>query len=94
MNATVHGEGYSGPEIQTEADLVLLEKLLTVLPTLRPVFSNRGGEVRVLSVKSAVAHIDLVGSKDSDDQLAGLEGSLRLMLIQRVPGLKEVIFES
>jgi Fe-S cluster biogenesis protein NfuA len=94
MNASVDRKDYSGPEIQTEADLILLESLLKVLPTLRPVFSNRGGEVRVLSIRYAVAHVDIVGAKEPDQELAGLENSLRLMLLQRVPGLKEVVFES
>lgn len=78
----------------TEQDRALIEPLNKVLDSLRPIFRAEGGEVHLDSIKEGVARIAFGGGCEGcNGWLAGMEGGLRLMLLEHVPGLKEVIFE-
>jgi Fe-S cluster biogenesis protein NfuA len=78
----------------TEADLGLIEPLNTVLGILQPILQSEGGDARLRSIREGVARIAFGGGCEGcGGALAGMEGGLRLMLMERVPGLKEVVFE-
>ena len=88
------GSAHHPVETATDQDRLLIEPLNKVLDSLRPVFRSEGLNAHLHSVKNGVAHIVFGGGCEGcDGALAGMEGGLRLMLIERVPGLKEVIFE-
>jgi len=82
-------------ELFSDADRALAEKVSKVITSLQPIFQQEGGTVRLISVSESIARIEF--SSDSCEGcgggMAGMEGGLRLMLMERVPGLKEVIFE-
>lgn len=88
------GSAQQAVETATEQDRSLIEPLNKVLDSLRPVFRSEGLNARLHSIKNGVAHVVFGGGCEGcNGALAGMEGGLRLMLIERVPGLKEVIFE-
>ena len=76
-------------------DQSLAESVSSVLTSLEPIFRHEGGMVKLISVKDNVAHLELTSEscEGCGSGLAGMEGGLRLMLLERVPNLKEVIFE-
>ena len=81
--------------LSSEADLALSESVSAVLTSLEPIFRHEGGMVKLISVKDNIAHLELTSEscEGCGSGLAGMEGGLRLMLLERVPNLKEVIFE-
>ena len=88
------GSAHHPVETATDQDRLLIEPLNKVLDSLRPIFRAEGGDARLHSIKEGVAHIVFGGGcEDCNGLFAGMEGGLRLMLLERVPGLKEVIFE-
>lgn len=81
-------------ETTTEHDRELVEPLNKVLEKLRPIFHAEGGDAVLLAVREGVAHIAFGGGCEGcGGATSGMEGGLRLMLLERVTGLKEVIFE-
>jgi len=76
-------------------DQSLAESVSSVLASLEPIFRHEGGMVKLISVMDNVAHLELTSEscEGCGSGLAGMEGGLRLMLLERVPNLKEVIFE-
>jgi Fe-S cluster biogenesis protein NfuA len=82
-------------ETVTEADRTLAERVGAVLASLEPIFRHEGGHARLVSVKNEVAHIELTNEmcEGCGSALTGMEGGLRLMLMERIPCLKEVVFE-
>ena len=81
-------------ETASEPDRALTEPLRKVLETLKPILQLEGGDARLHSIREGVARIAFGGGCEGcGGALAGMEGGLRLMLLERVPGLKEVIFE-
>ncbi|HEY3296955.1 MAG TPA: NifU family protein [bacterium] len=84
-----------GADAITDTDRTMAENVSKMLASLQPIFQREGGTVRLISVRGGVAHVEF--SSESCDGcgggMAGMEGGLRLMLIERVPGLSEVVFE-
>ena len=81
-------------ETASESDRGLIEPLGKALDALRPILRSEGGDARLHSIREGVARIAFGGGCEGcGGALAGMEGGLRLMLMERVPGLKEVIFE-
>jgi hypothetical protein len=92
MYAVDHRSSAPAIEGLGEADREILERLMVELGKLRPVFHSGGGDARVVSLWEGVARIEFGGRQVEAVGIAGMEGSLRLMLLQRVPGLREVVF--
>lgn len=68
-----------------------LDKLIT---SLRPIFMEEGGDAHAVSVCGGVARVAFGGGCEGcGGALENMEGGLRLMILERVPGLREVIFE-
>ena len=81
------------PQATNETDRELHTALETALNKLRPILMAEGGDTRVASVEDGVARIELLGGCEGcGGGIASMTGGLRLMLLERVPGLKEVIF--
>ncbi|MBU0508645.1 NifU family protein [bacterium] len=92
MNIELTGRDQS--ETATDSDRLILETLRGALTKLRPIFMEEGGDARIVSVKNGIARIELLGGCEGcGGGIEAMAGGLRLMLIERVPGLKEVVFE-
>jgi len=74
-------------------DQDVLSALEATLKKLKPILLTEGGDTRISSVEEGVARIELLGGCEGcGGGIATMAGGLRLMLLERVPGLKEVIF--
>jgi Fe-S cluster biogenesis protein NfuA len=81
-------------EPPTGADAEPFAKLDALIESLRPIFQMEGGDAKVISVKDGVARVAFGGGCEGcGGALSSMEGGLRLMIQEKVPGLKEVIFE-
>ncbi len=75
-------------------DAEIFAKLDALIQSLRPIFQSEGGDAKVLSVTSGVAHIGFGGGCEGcGGGVSAMKGGLRLMIQENVPGLKDVIFE-
>jgi Fe-S cluster biogenesis protein NfuA len=75
-------------------DREIHSKLLVMLAALQPIFQAEGGQAQLLSVQDGVARIAFgSGCSGCDSGPAAMTGGLRLTLLERIPGLKDVIFE-
>lgn len=79
---------------ESDADRTLTEGVSRMLTSLEPVIRHEGGRARLMAIKEGIARLELGGDfcEGCSAALAGMEGGLRLMLLERVTGLKEVIF--
>jgi Fe-S cluster biogenesis protein NfuA len=93
MYAAPHRKTTLSLEGLSESDREILERLIQALDKLRPLFHSEGGDAQIASLRDGVARIEFGGRRAEVGTTAGMEGGLRLMLLERVPGLKEVIFE-
>lgn len=81
------------PTATNATDQDLFAALETALKKLRPILQSEGGDTRIASVDEGVARIELVGGCEGCcGGIASMAGGMRLMLLERVPGLKDVIF--
>ena len=83
------------PQTHTsEADRIQFEQLDKLIMSLRQIFLDEGGDAKAVSVKDGVAHVAFGGGCEGcGGALSNMEGGLRLMIQEKIPGLKEVIFE-
>lgn len=78
----------------TPEDLVVYEKVEKILDMFRPVLLEEGGDARLLTVTDGVAYIDFGGGCEGcGSALASLEGGVKLTLKEKVPGLREIVFQ-
>ena len=78
----------------TAEDNEKFAKLNTLIESLRPIFQMEGGDARAVSVQDGVARVAFGGGCEGcGGALSNMEGGLRLMIQERVPGLKDVVFE-
>ncbi len=81
-------------ETPTGADVEIFNKLDALVESLRPIFMEEGGDAKLVSVKDGVARIAFGGGCEGcGGALASMEGGLRLMIHEKVTGIREVIFE-
>ena len=91
---TVNLTSFPQVETPTGADAETFAKLDALIESLRPIFQMEGGDAKVTSVKDGVAHVAFGGGCEGcGGALSSMEGGLRLMIQERIPGLREVIFE-
>ncbi len=75
-------------------DTEIFAKLDALIQSLRPIFQSEGGDAKVLSVNAGVARIAFGGGcENCGGGLSAMEGGLRLMIQENVPGVQDVIFE-
>ncbi len=88
--------GNSSAITATDADRELLAALEVQLKKLRPIFQEEGGDVQISSIESGIARLAFISNACAGcgGGLGVFEGGLRLMLLERVPGLKDVVFET
>ena len=91
---TVNLSSFPQVEPPTGADVETFAKLDALIESLRPVFQMEGGDAQVVSVKEGVARVAFGGGCEGcGGALSSMEGGLRLMITETIPGLREVIFE-
>lgn len=77
----------------TEHDRELLAALERELGKLMPILLAEGGDPRIASVLDGVARIDLNGGCEGcGSGVMAMSGGLRLMLLERTAGLRDVVF--
>ena len=78
----------------TDTDQELRSQLSAVVDRLRPIFQDEGGDVRLTSLTDGVAHISFGGGCEGcGGGVQAMGPGLKLMLMEKVPGLKDVVFE-
>lgn len=91
---TVNLTSFPQVETPTGPDAEVFGKLDALIESLRPIFQMEGGDAKVVSVKDGVARIAFGGGCEGcGGALSSMEGGLRLMIQEKVPGLREVVFE-
>jgi Fe-S cluster biogenesis protein NfuA len=81
---------------QTTADEVLAVKVEKMLDMFRPILHSEGGDAKMISLKEGVAVIRMEDSGCSgcgSTPMAALQPGLRMTLLEKVEGLKDVVFE-
>jgi len=81
---------------QTELDNSFREKVVKMLDMFRPILQSEGGDAKLVSLKEGVAVIQMEDAGCSgcgSTPMAVLEPGLRLTLLEKVEGLKDVVFE-
>ncbi len=87
-------ENYRPEPFTTDDEKVQFELLEKLVTSLRPILLEEGGDAQPVSVRDGVARVAFGGGCEGcGGALENMEGGLRLMILERVPGLKEVIFE-
>lgn len=93
INLTTFDKGSSKP-YETEDEKRQFEQLDKLINSLRPIFMEEGGDAKAISVRDGVATVAFGGGCEGcGGALSNMEGGLRLMIIEKVSGLREVIFE-
>lgn len=78
----------------TDTDRELSALLAQELTKLAPTLAREGTQARLIAVHDATAHIIFADHEEGCGGMSGyMKGGLRLMLLEKVTGLKEVIFE-
>ena len=78
----------------TDTDQELRTKLSAVVDRLRPIFQDEGGDVRLTALTDGVAHISFGGGCEGcGGGVQAMGPGLKLMLMEKVPGLQDVVFE-
>jgi Fe-S cluster biogenesis protein NfuA len=84
----------SATPYKTDAEKEQFEQLDKLINSLRPIFLEEGGDAKAMSVHDGVATVAFGGGCEGcGGALSNMEGGLRLMIIEKVSGLREVIFE-
>ncbi len=77
-----------------ETEKAQFEQLDKLIQSLRPIFIEEGGDAKTVDVRDGVARIAFGGGCEGcGGALSNMEGGLRLMILEKVTGLREVIFE-
>ena len=91
---TVNMSTFPPVETPTGPDAEIFAKLDALIESLRPIFQMEGGDAKAVTVKDGVARVAFGGGCEGcGGALSSMEGGLRLMIQEKIPGLKEVIFE-
>jgi Fe-S cluster biogenesis protein NfuA len=84
------------PEVETPTgtDMEMFSKLNALIESLRPIFQTEGGDAKLVSVKDGVVRVAFGGGCEGcGGALSSMEGGLRLMIQEKVKGIREVVFE-
>ncbi|MCC6475925.1 NifU family protein [bacterium] len=85
----------SSIETTTDLDLELSAKVEKLLDMFRPIFHSEGGDAQLLSLKEGVATITMGGGCDGcNASLSAMEGGVRRTILEKTPGLREVVIVS
>ena len=72
------------------AQFEALDKLIN---SLRPIFMEEGGDGKAVRVRNGIAYVAWAdGCEGCGSPLENLEGGLRLMIQERIPGVRDVVF--
>lgn len=94
MTMTVNLSKVDSVGIPTVEDQRSYEHLNALIESLRPIFQMEGGDAKVVSVVDGVARVAFGGGCEGcGGALSSMEGGLRLMIQEKIAGLREVIFE-
>lgn len=76
-----------------EEDRVVYENVINLLSSLQPILQSEGGDARVIGFEAGVVHIELAGGCEGcGGGVAQLLPGLKMMLMEKIPGLKGVEF--
>jgi Fe-S cluster biogenesis protein NfuA len=82
-------------ETSTELDLELSQKVEKLLDMFRPIFQSEGGDAQLISLKEGIASLTMGGGCEGcGGSLSAMEGGLKRTLLEKVPGLREVVIVS
>ncbi|MBI5060125.1 NifU family protein [candidate division KSB1 bacterium] len=93
INLTTFNKGGTEP-FTNDDERAQFEALDKLIDSLRPIFMEEGGDAKAVCVRDGVARIAFGGGCEGcGGALESMEGGLRLMIQERIPGLREVVFE-
>jgi Fe-S cluster biogenesis protein NfuA len=73
-------------------DSAMVAQIETILLKLRPIVQSEGGDIRMVSLSEGVLQLELAGGCEGcGGGVATLLPGMRLMLLERVTGLKDVL---
>jgi Fe-S cluster biogenesis protein NfuA len=81
---------------QTAPDEVLASKVEKMLDMFRPILHSEGGDAKMISLKEGIAVIRMEDSGCSgcgSTPMSSLQPGLKMTLMEKVEGLKDVRFE-
>lgn len=91
---TVNMTSFPQVEEPAGADIEIFAKLDALIESLRPIFQLEGGDAKLVAVKDGVVRVAFGGGCEGcGGALSSMEGGLRLMIQEKVAGIREVIFE-
>lgn len=93
INLTTFDKSSATP-FETDTEKVQYEQLDKLINSLRPIFIEEGGDAKAISVRDGVATVAFGGGCEGcGGALSNMEGGLRLMIQEKITGLREVVFE-
>jgi Fe-S cluster biogenesis protein NfuA len=81
---------------QTASDEILTAKVEKMIDMFRPILHSEGGDAKMISLKEGVAVIQMEDSGCSgcgSTPMAALQPGLKRTIMEKVDGLKDVVFE-
>ena len=79
-------------ETLTHLDIEHAQKITKLLDMFRPIFQAEGGDAQLLSLKEGIATVSMGGGcQGCGGSLSAMEGGVQRTLLEKVPGLKEVV---
>jgi Fe-S cluster biogenesis protein NfuA len=83
-----------GTPFTNDDERVQFEALDKLINSLRPIFVEEGGDARAVRVRDGIAYVAwAAGCEGCGSPLESMEGGLGLMIQERIPGVRGVVFE-
>ena len=83
-------------ETLTDLDRSLLESVAAILDKYRPILQSEGGDASLVSIKDGIATIHMTDTGCAgcgSTPMAVLEPGMKRTMLEKVEGLKDIIFE-
>ncbi|MBU1637814.1 NifU family protein [bacterium] len=80
----------------TDVDKSLVESVSAILKKYRPVLQSEGGDAELISIKDGIVHIRMTDSGCAgcgSTPMAMLEPGMRATIMEKVKGLRDIVFE-
>jgi Fe-S cluster biogenesis protein NfuA len=80
----------------SDLDQTLLDNVSTILNRYRPILQSEGGDAELVSVKEGIAVIKMLDTGCAgcgSTPMAVLEPGIRSTIMEKVEGLKDIVFE-
>jgi Fe-S cluster biogenesis protein NfuA len=89
---TANATPLTDPALLSADDKTLHAQVETVLNKIRPIIQGEGGDIRIVSLEKGVLQLELAGGCEGcGGGVATLLPGMKLMLMEKVNGLKEVL---